>query len=68
MLASLASMPIGSAPPATHIYSVAASTTTVAHTPISEALPTLEPPKRRFTEEKEDKIPDSLLGYQVMGT
>lgn len=27
--------------------------------------PKMEEPKRRFTEEKDDKIPENLLGYQV---
>ncbi|KAL8595722.1 hypothetical protein ACOMHN_012142 [Nucella lapillus] len=47
-----------SSTPSPHIYSLATSTSIVSHTKDPD------PVRRRFTEEKDDKIPDSLLGYQ----
>ncbi|XP_076465579.1 uncharacterized protein LOC143297230 isoform X2 [Babylonia areolata] len=48
--------------PSSHIYSLATSNSMVTHTP--GPAKDSEPARRRFTEEKDDKIPDSLLGYQ----
>lgn len=47
--------------PSSVIYSVAASSSMVTNTPTKD----VEPMRRRFTEEKDDKIPENLLGYQV---
>ncbi|XP_025077180.1 extensin-like isoform X3 [Pomacea canaliculata] len=46
--------------PSSVIYSVAASSSLVTNTPTKD----VEPMRRRFTEEKDDKIPENLLGYQ----
>ena len=52
-----------SSAPSPHIYSLATSGSMVSNTP--GPTKDAEPARRRFTEEKDDKIPESLLGYQV---
>ena len=47
--------------PTSMMYTVASSTAGLYHSARREP----ELVKRRFTEEKDDKIPDNLLGYQV---
>ncbi|KAK7115898.1 uncharacterized protein [Littorina saxatilis] len=49
-----------SSAPSSHIYSMATSNSMVTNTPTTDS----EFTRRRFTEEKDDKIPESLLGYQ----
>lgn len=61
MLNSIPTTLVFSSAPSSHIYSLATSSSMVTNTPTTDS----EPARRRFTEEKEDKMPDSLLGYQV---
>ncbi|KAK7496066.1 hypothetical protein BaRGS_00012767 [Batillaria attramentaria] len=49
-----------SSSPSNVIYSVATSSAPVTYNPTKDT----EPVRRRFTEEKDDKIPENLLGYQ----